>query len=281
MKIFCLISLFIIMPFAYGNTTFESALALFQQRSYEDEGIAKAKSAAKQFKTLFNQATLNHKIAKYALYYTKAQFFIGERTTNPFFKRNEYKEGFNIAQKGIELLEKKLGIAKKPEYTEILAKLYFWHSTALGRWGESVGLMKSLSKWPRIKKRLKACKRMGYENIVGHGVNRYLGRAAYLMPSPFGNKYIAKIKLLNAYKKTMHPTLLVSSFTLNNIYYAELLNSIGERQKAIEILNRLIQVADEGKVEELHDYYYKKYHDDRLSETYNEIEQARELLKTI
>lgn len=271
------------MGFSDEVASFESALSLFQKRDRSEQGMANARTASKMYLELFNTLKAPEKRAEASLKYCQAQFFIGERSDTDEDKRTEFKAGFELADKGIKLIQKgrRPGKAKKREWSETLAKLYYWQPATVGRWGESQSMASVLFKWGKMKKRIKAIKKMGFQHVVGYGADRFLGRALYEMPGALGDKEGAVKNLLVAHKNTLHPEFKISNFPLGDIYLADAYIATGKTDMAIELLERMVEVLDEGKAEELNDFYMEKLGNYRLSEIKEELEMARERLEDL
>lgn len=279
-----LISL-LISPIGFSNdvVSFENALSLFDQRDSTEEGIEKARAASKIYLELYNTLTAPEKKAEAGLKYCKAQFFVGERTVNQDVKREEFKLGFELADKAIELIQKgkrrRPGKVKKKEWAKTLAQLYYWQPATVGRWGESVGASKVLFKWNLMRKRLKAIKKLGFESVVGFGADRFLGRAFYEMPGAFGDKEGAVRTLEKAHSKTLHPELNISVFPLGDIYLADAYIAVGKTQEAKELLLRMDDVFSvEGNPEKINNYYIEKFGNHRLVEIIEELSLAKDRL---
>lgn len=279
-----LISL-LISPIGFSNdaVSFENALSIFNQRDSSEEGMEKARTASKIYLELFNTLTAPEKKAEAGLHYCIAQFFLGERTVDQDIKRSEFKLGFELADKAIDLIQKgrrkRPGKVKKKAWAKLLAKLYYWQPATVGRWGESVGASKVLFKWGLMRKRLKAIKKLKFEGVVGYGADRFLGRALYEMPGAFGDKEGAVRTLERAHNKTLHPELKISVFPLGDIYLADAYIAVGQSQEAKELLERMDDVLSvEGNPEILNNYYIEKFGGHRLVEIIEELSLAKERL---
>ena len=120
---------------------------------------------------------------------------------------------------------------------------------------------------------------MNMEDIVGFGPYRALGRAFYFVP---GGKRKSKKYLTKAYDESLSSTFGIPLYPLNTAYYAELLISRNEVNKARKILEKTLEVAkDEKNLKALNAEAEELYGDYRWFETLHEIELCREVLQSL
>ena len=109
---------------------------------------------------------------------------------------------------------------------------------------------------------------LGEKEVSGYGVNRILGRIEYVLPWPTGDKKKSLQLLEEAFNETIHEDFGISDYSLNVLYYAESLIYENQKEKAKDILNKLIAIED-----------YESYNSERIPETKKDQEKAKQILK--
>jgi len=270
--------LFISICFASFGATIEEAKTIYNQRAVNSQGFESARLASK-FGIEIGQDTQNSPDISAAGYLVacKALFFLGDYLpVSRSEKKEEYKNSYELCQKGIDLVELSKGKAKKEEWTRLLADLYFFYTSSFGRWFEDESKLKALGYWKNDVKPLLELleEKMGTSAIFGHGPQRALGRAYFSIP---GGRNKSLKYLEDSYKNSLHSTLKVAVYPLTTAYYAEALIAKGDKEEARQILEATLEVADSGKLEELHNEAFKIYGEYRWAETVEEINLCREI----
>ncbi len=271
------LTFFLIIPASHGFTVDEATVA-YNKRAVNNEGFENARLAAKLGIEIGKDASNPIEVsARGYLIACKALFFLGDYLpVSRTEKKEEYKVSADYCKQGISLLELTLGNPKKVEWKNLLGELYFFYTSSFGRWFEDESKLRALGYWKDdVKPMLETLdEKMGLTHIYGQGPLRALGRAYFSIPGGRGKsvKYLE-----DAYEKSLHSTLGVSVYPLTTAYYAEALAAKGDKAKAKKILEATLEVADSGKLEELHNEAYKIYGEYRWAETQEEINLCREI----
>lgn len=252
----------------------------YDKRAVSSEGFENAKTAAKLGEEIaLSEADSPEIAAKGLLFSCKSYYFLGDYLpTGRSEKKLEYQKGYLNCKKAIGLVELSFGKAKKEEWKDLLAELYFMYTANFGRWFEDEGRLDALRYWSKeVKPMLELLAvEMKKEQVFGHGPLRALGRAWFSIPGG-RNKAINYLK--EAYEKSLHPTLGVSIYPLNTAFYAEALIAKGEEEEAKKILEATLEVAADPKnMEELKEQSFKIYGEYRMPEMIEEIALCREIL---
>jgi tetratricopeptide (TPR) repeat protein len=258
--------------------TIDEATTAYNKRAVSAEGFESARLAAKLGIEIGNDGSNSPDIsARGFLVACKAKFFLGDYLpVSRTDKKVEYKTSSEYCLKGISLVELTKGTAKKEEWKNLLGDLYFNYTSSFGRWFEDESKFRALGYWKDdVKPILEILdEKMGLSEIYGQGPLRALGRAYFSIP---GGRGKAVKFLKDAYDKSLHSTLGVSVYPLTTAYYAEALVAKGDKEEARAILEKTLEVADSGKLEELHNEAYKIYGEYRWAETVEEINLCREI----
>lgn len=270
--------LFISICSAIFGATIEEAKSLYKQRAVNTQGFSTARSAADLgIEIGQNQHNSPNVSAEGYLVACKALFFLGDylpatRTE----KKEEYKNSYDLCQKGIALIELSKGKAKKEEWNNLLGELYFFYTSSFGRWFEDESRLRALGYWKDdVKPILEILEGEASQiHIYGYGPLRALGRAYFSIP---GGRNKALKYLKEAYEHSLSKTFKVAVYPLTTAYYAEALIAKGDKDEAREILEATLNVADSGRLEELHEEAFKTYGEYRWAETVEEINLCREI----
>lgn len=252
----------------------------YDKRAVSSEGFENAKTAAKLGEEMAQSEADSPEVAARGLLFScKAYYFLGDYLpADRSVKKLEYQKGYLNCKKAIGLVELSFGKAKKEEWKDLLADLYFMYTANFGRWFEDEGRLDALRYWSKeVKPMLELLAvEMKKETVFGHGPLRALGRAWFSIP---GGRNKALNYLKEAYEKSLHPTLRVSIYPLNTAFYAEALIAKGEEDEAKIILEAAINVsADPKNMEELNQQSFKMYGEYRMAEMVEEIALCREIL---
>jgi hypothetical protein len=270
-----------ILPIVQGATV-EEVTAIYNQRAVNPEGFANARKAIEIAEAIGKQNANAPEIAAAAFFIScKSYFFLGDFQPGPRSeKKQDYQKGYLACKQGIGFIEETRGQAKKPEWNDLLADLYFFYTANLGRWFEDESKFQALKYWRNEVKPLLdlLIEKMGKQAIFAYGPARAMGKAYFEIP---GGRPKSLRYLKEAYENTLHKTLKVSVWPLNTAYYAEALIAMGDKVTAKKILEDTIKVADTGKVAELHDQGYQEFKEYRMAETVEEINLCREIFNGI
>ncbi len=276
------LSLFIFFFSISHAATLSEISEAFDKRAVSDSGFENAKLAAKLGDELGNsEKEKDPEIsARSYLISCKANYFLGDYL--PVARSDKkliYQNGYLSCKKAIALLEQTKGMAKKPEWTSLLAESYFMWTANFGRWFEDEGRLDALRYWKNeVKPMLELLAgEMHQEIVAGHGPFRALGWAWFSIP---GGRTKAHNYLKEAYEKSLHPTLGVSIYPLNTAFFTQSLIAKGENEEAKKILTDALDVAaDPDKMKELEEESFKVYGEHRMPEMLEELSQCREILK--
>lgn len=263
--------------------TIQEVSDFFDKRDISVQGFENARLAAKLGEEIALSETNSPELAARAhLFSCKAYYFLGDYLLeNRSVKKLEYQKGYQNCKKGIGLVELSFGKAKKEQWRDLLADLYFMYTANFGRWFEDEGRLDALRYWSKEVKPLLEllAVEMKKEVVFGHGPLRALGRAWFSIP---GGRNKALNYLKEAFEKSLHPTLGVSIYPLNTAFYAEALIAKGEEEEAKKILEATIDVASVPEnMEELKMESFKVYQEYRLPEMKEEIALCQEILNGI
>jgi len=260
------------------GATLDEAKSIYNKRAVNSEGFSNARLAAKLGEEIGqNQENSPNISAAGYLVACKSLFFLGDYLpVSRSEKKDEYKNSYDLCQKGIHLIELSKGNARKEEWNGILADLYFFYTSSFGRWFEDESKLRALGYWKDdVKPILELLEgKAAMNNIFAYGPLRALGRAYFSIPSG-RNKAIKYLK--EAYENSLHSSLKVAVYPLTTAYYAEALIAKGDKDEARQILEATLAVADSGKLAELHDEAFKLYGEYRWAETVEEINLCREI----
>ncbi len=276
-KLFLLILLPISISFA---ASIQEVSDYFDKRDVSSEGFENARIVVKLADEIVaSEADSPEMAARALLFSCKAFYFLGDYLpANRSEKKSEYQKGYLNCKKGIGLVELSFGKAKKEEWKDLLADLYFMYTANFGRWFEDEGRLDALKYWSKEVRPVLELLAGDFkkEQIFGHGPIRALGRAWFSIP---GGRNKALNYLKDAYQKSIHPSLGVSIYPLNTAFYAEALIAKGQEQEAQRILEAAIEVAGDPKnMEELKEQSFKVYGENRMPEMVEEIALCREIL---
>lgn len=150
---------------------------------------------------------------------SRACYWIADHATNTKEKIRVFEEGIDIAKKAIEL---------DPDCVEA----HFWLGGNYGSYGETRGILKSLSLVKPIRHEMEEVLRID-PNYQGGGGYRVLGIVDYKVPAFVGGN---KKRALEHLEKALS---IDPKNPFNNYYMAEYLEIVGERYRAFDHLKTL------------------------------------------
>ncbi len=157
---------------------------------------------------------------------------------------NIHDLGVKNARTATALLEDK---ASTDEEKLQLALSYYRTGSNLGKWAEAKGVVQSLKRWPELRDTMEKILKLdggAYKYVEAYGANRILGRAYYKLPSISGGDKELSLKLLKEAFENTKDGGSISTYSVNNTYYAETLISLGKDEEARVILTDLVDLDD-------------------------------------
>lgn len=242
---------------AFGETV-EQARELYAKRG---EDPAFAQQAADIYGTLATQATDWKEKVEMMIKRSEATYYVAAKIEDDKARELKHTEGQGIAAEGVEL-------AKANGDAELQARALYWDGANMGKAGEARGVLSSLGQWPELKKKMQMIIRLKQNHINFYGANRVLGRAYYKLPFPLGSTKKSLRFLKEAYEKSVNADG-ASNHGINILYYAETLISSGDKAEAKRILDEFL--AQDANT----------LNPERIPETFEEQEDARELLRDL
>ncbi len=247
----------------------EEAKVLFNQRDFTEAGIRRAKEAADLYEKAAIEAIDAKEKAQYWAARAEALYFVGSAVADDKQKVAAHDAGVKAADQAVKLLGiaditkisnddiKKLNVSLAEEQRKELAEAIYQRGANLGAWGQAYGVLQSLSKWPELRRNMEIIELIGFVEIRDYGAYRILGRGYFKIPALMGGDMAkAERYLSTAFSKTKAKGYSISRHPYNNIFYAELLYQKGDEDKAIRILEELIDVnyedllkAEPGKMD--------------------------------
>lgn len=188
------------------------ALRAFSERN----NPLKALEALNRYEDLMRE---NPKTEEYYWMAAEAAWWLGDQAEKDKDKLNYFQKGIDLANKGIEIDPDSAGS-------------HFWLAGNYGSFGETKGILKSLSLVKPIRAELNEVLRINPE-FDGGGAYRVLGVLDYKIPGfAGGDKERALVQLMKSYE--MDPHNPASLF-----YLGEYFKVIKDEEKAIEYLEKL------------------------------------------
>lgn len=183
--------LFLAFALCSQASTVEEARALFAKRG---EGVENAKKAADIYYSLASNASGLEK-ANLLIGAAEATYFVGIKTSAKKEKIAIHKRGYETSEEAKHLYEE--GNASKRDQAISL----YWFASNIGKWGEAIGILRSLEEWgKRMKPALEEILALD-DTIQDYGVYRVLGLGYIKVPyesKAQGLEYLAK-----AYSETL------------------------------------------------------------------------------
>ena len=237
----------------------EKAEELYRQRG---EDVEKARQAAEMYKELAAQKTTTEDKAAKAqlvLKQVESMYYVAGQLKD----QDAFEENVKLADSIVQLLAE----PESSEEEEEKASALFWYGASLG---QAMALASNAGRRKKVITAMNDIIDMGYEDLHSYGANRVLGRLYFKLPGFMGGSYKKSRKnLKNAFENTLvSDEVKVSVHGLNNLYYAELLKGVKEGEQACQVLQTFVEQDPETLMEE------------RIPETAEEIETAKEMLKS-
>lgn len=242
--------------------TIEEANALFASRTNSPAGVENATKAADMFKALAANTTSAVDKAMLKIKESEAIYFVGNRVSGKNNILSKFERGYKAADFAAKNLN---GVAK--------AEALYWYTANQGRWGETNGVLSSLSRWKgEMKPALEKVMAMGEkgQSVQHYGALRIYGKAQLKVPFASKKKGLAKLK--KAYDKTV-TTIEVdgeeiefSSQVNNALFY---LWGLAKEKKSTETFCDIFEKAEilfDGGIEA-----YESYDATQVPETEKEL----------
>jgi hypothetical protein len=176
--------------------TIEEATSLFASRANNEAGLQNAIKAADMFKSLAASAATTEEKAMLKMKESEAIYFVGNRVSGKNNILAQFQRGYEAA----DFAAKNLKGSEK-------AEALYWYTANQGRWGETNGVLSSLSRWKgEMKPALDKVIAMGEEaqSVQHYGALRIYGKAQLKVPFASKKKGLAKLeKAYNSTLKTM------------------------------------------------------------------------------
>jgi hypothetical protein len=257
----------------------QEAKAKYEQRDYNNSGIAAAQEAADKYA----QAAAASEGAVKAQYLNKqseALYFVGNATDAKATKIEKHQKGIDAANQALALLgladvskvtDAQLAELKKSANLADIGNGLYFRGINLGQWGTANGVMESIGKWPELKRNMEVIETLGLKDIHYYGAYRVLGRGYYKIPGLLGGSQKKAMKYLgDAVQGSLVEGKKFSKSGYNNVYYAEVLKEEGEDDAAVALLQGFVDAAT--KTPEV-------FPADLAPETRRAAAEAQELLK--
>lgn len=235
----------------------KAAEQAYAEREIDPAGLAKVQQAIALYDELANDAEAPKNKAFYLGRKSEALNFLGNATEDKTNKIKIHDEGMAAADSAIQAFgisdaskmdDATIENLKKssPQDLETIAFAIYFKAVNLGQWGQANGVTTSLKRWPELRSLNENVIKLGKRDIAEYGPNRVLGRAYYKIPGIFGgdNKK-AKKYLGEAVNKTLATGRNISRNGYNNLYYAEVLKAVGERDAAKALLKEFLRTSAE------------------------------------
>jgi hypothetical protein len=250
-------------------------------RDFSQPGLKSSIEAADLYAEAAASSTDANLKAKYLVGQATALFFAGSASDANNEKLDKHSKGMAAADQATKLLGladvgsvtdaqlKQLKASLSKENLALLAEALYERGINLGEWGQANGVMQSLSKWPELRHNMESIETLGLVALHDYGAYRVLGRGYFKIPGLLGGDMAKAEKYLStAVSKTPASGMKISKNGYNNIYYADILHSNGDDEKATKLLQDFIK-ADASKLDP-----------DTVPETRHNQKEAQDLLKS-
>ncbi|MBF0360509.1 MAG: hypothetical protein HQK49_05820 [Oligoflexia bacterium] len=227
--------------------TREDANRIYEAREASPEGLAPAFKTYEMYIQLANEEKNPLIKAENFISQTCVLYFIGDNSLKTAEKIKYHLLGKEAATNAISILERSPGVALEEQYSEPLARAYFWFAVHLVKWGEANGIVSSLIQLSTVDKYLNYIINMGEEQVYDYAVFRLLGRIAYMLPFPLRNLKKSLDYLEKANANSLCDERDISRNSTNVLFYADTLLALGgheNKEKAIWLLKRLIKKGE-------------------------------------
>ncbi len=247
----------------------------YSMRDYTPQGVAHAQAAMDKFNQLLKMTNDQDLLAQFNLGVLKANYFIGDNTSDKAIQKQIFQFGMNLA----DAILKNFGIADTNVATlndalaqslttqfstnkvkmDILAEAIYQKASNLGQWGQT-DVVGALFRWPELRNIADFLTKISfatldttgkgnlvsYKYIHSYASYRIVGRGFYVIPVLLGGDKTKAEKYLElAIKGSMAvdasgKALGFSTNGYNNIYYADILRSNNKAAQAKAILTAFV-----------------------------------------
>lgn len=277
MKMLKFLFLMMILSFnALANENIQTADSLFAARDLDETGMKRALEASNIYAAEANSESSLEMKSEYLIKSSESIYFFADNSESKDVKKEYFLKGAQLALDAAALLESNPGKPSMPKdlaQKGRLAQAYYWYGVNKGRWAEANGVLNSLSAWPTVKEYMDfIIDDLKEPQTQFYGANRILGKAYMKLPIPWGSNKESLNYLSEAFEKTIgNDPDGISSYGINCLYYAEILETTGERELAKMILEALVS---KGESEES----LRQYNPERVPESKKEIKAAKAAL---
>ena len=181
-------TLFVLGAVSASASTLEEARELYASRGDDAKNALKA---AQIYKSLADTRSTNKEKAQMKIEEANSLFYYGG---NYLTKKKEKLANYVKAYEAADVAVQAMNGAKTPEDKAVLAEALYSYSANLGKWGETKGVIRSLTKWPELKRKSFAIVEAD-ESVKSYGAYRILGKGFIKVPtenSEQGYKYLKK-----------------------------------------------------------------------------------------
>lgn len=249
--------------------------AEYAMRDYSPQGVAHAAAAMDKFSQLSKMTINQEAVARFNLGVLKANYFIGDNSTDKAQQKQIFQNGMNLA----DTVLKNFGIADtKPttlsdalaqslttelsgnkEKMDILAEALYQKAANLGQWGQT-DVVGALFRWAELRNINDFVTKLSYastdssgktsltsyKSIHAYAAYRMVGRGFYVIPPALGGDKAKAEKYFElAVKSSMAvdasgKALGFSYNGYNTIYYTDVLRANKKAAQAKEILSAFV-----------------------------------------
>ena len=201
---------------AQENTTLEKAQQAFDQRADPEKAKASLQLYQEAAKENPGSYEARWEGARDYTYYLAYPFSNGKK-----------EEKTALAQKGIDLAKEAVKLKRDG------VEAHYWLGALYGIYGESKGILKSLSLVPKVANEMNLCLRED-PSVDCYGPDRVLGRMYYKLPWFAGGNNRRSLRYLKASVEKCPDN------DLSRLYLAETCKAVGKDQQAREQLEKII-----------------------------------------
>ncbi len=249
--------------------------AEYAQRDYTPAGVAHVQTALTKYTSLLGMTTDAVQLAQINLGITKANYFIGDNSTDKATQKQLFAQGMATS----DLILKNYGIndtststltdslaqslkaansANKPKM-DLLAEALYQKAANLGQWGQT-DVVGALTRWPELRNIMDFITKLNYastdsagkttlvsyKSIHGYAAYRVVGRGYFVIPALLGGdkskseKYLALAFTSSQAVDASGKALNFSTDGYNNIDYTDTLRANGKTAQAKAILTAFV-----------------------------------------
>lgn len=229
--------------------TVEEAQQAYNQRDFTQPGVKSALSAAESYSELA-QAEQNTLVkAKHLIAQSEALYFVAYASTSKDDKLKYHYAGVEAADAALKIFGitdvQKADLARlkalPADQKALVGEGLYFRGINLGQWGNTKGVVESLSRWPELRDNMNLIVNLGLKEIHEYGAYRTLGRAYFKIPGLLGGSTKKALKYLSeAVNNSKVEGEIYSVNGINNLFYAEILKEEGKSADAKDLLNKFI-----------------------------------------